>query len=66
MADIRNIRSRPGVRIYLHSFDLADMITQPDVVASMDDDQITNILFAYAEEQQKRGKEAKYEDTLPF
>lgn len=43
MADIRNIRTRPGVRIYLHPGDLLDIMTQPEVLASFGSDEITKI-----------------------
>lgn len=46
MADIRNIRTRPGVRIYLHPADIVDMVTQPDVIESLNQDEMTKIIEA--------------------
>lgn len=46
MADIRNQRVRPGVRIYLHPADIADIVTQEEVVGAFTDEEREKIFKA--------------------
>lgn len=54
MADLRNMRSRPGVRIYLHSADIADVVTQPDVMEWFTTEELELIIGKLNEEKEKR------------
>lgn len=56
MADLRNIRPRPGVRITLHPADIADIVTQPDVLICFSDDELEMIEVAVTAEQERRLK----------
>ncbi len=54
MADLRNIRPRPGVRITLHPADIAEIVTQPDVLICFSDDELEMIDAAIVAEQERR------------
>ncbi len=54
MAELRNIRPRPGVRITLHPADIAEIVTQPDVLICFSDDELEMIDAAIAAEQERR------------
>jgi hypothetical protein len=54
MSDIRFVRNRPGVRIYLHPADLVDMVTQPEVLASFGSDEIRKIIESLSMEENLR------------
>lgn len=47
MADILNIRPRPGVRINLHPSDIAGIVKQPEVIASFTQGELTEIVEAF-------------------
>jgi len=53
MADIRNIRSRPGVRIYLAPCDIVDILTQDEVVLSFNEEDRQKIYNALFKDQHK-------------
>lgn len=44
MADIYNVRTRPGVRIHLHPADIASVLKQPDVVAAFTNEEMKQII----------------------
>ncbi len=54
MAQLRNIRPRPGARITLHAADIADIVTQPDVLICFSDDELEMIEAAIVAEQERR------------
>ncbi len=54
MAELRNIRPRPGVRITLHPADIAEIVTQPDVLICLSDDELEMIDAAIVAEQERR------------
>ena len=54
MADIRYPRERPNVRIYLHSADIRDMMTQEGVLHHLSTEQLNQIATAIAIEMNYR------------
>ena len=54
MTDIRIVRTRPGVRIYLNQEDLTDIMTQDDVVKSFNSEELKKIVFTLSTELQDR------------
>lgn len=59
MPDLRNIRSRPGVRIQLHPADIADVMQQQDVVQSFNDQELLLIIETLKAEVVYRQNERK-------
>lgn len=62
MPDLRNIRSRPGVRIQLHPADIADVMQQQDVVQSFNDQELLLIIETLQAEVVYRQNERKEND----
>ena len=46
MADLINIRSRPGVRINLHPADIVNIVKQADVLASFTEGELSELTDA--------------------
>lgn len=59
MPDLRNIRSRPGVRINLHPADIADIMQQQDVVQSFNEQELMIIIETLQAEITHRNGENK-------
>jgi hypothetical protein len=59
MPDVRFVRPRPGVRIYLAPADIVEMITQPDVLSSLNEEELSKISFVAEAELQNRSVETK-------
>lgn len=55
MADIVLVRSRPGVRIYLHIQDIVEIMYQQDVLMAMSEREIGQIIEALNAELNTRG-----------
>lgn len=62
MADIRNQRPRPGVRIYLHPNDIANIVMQKDVLETLSSDELEQVLFS-VELEMKLRKPKEIEDA---
>lgn len=60
MSDIRCVRTRPGVRIYLHPADLTDVITQDDVVQCLNEEELEKIIFVLSAELQGRNENEQH------
>lgn len=54
MADLRNIRTRPGVRINIHPADITDIMTQTDVLGSLSNEELDKISEALTMERNIR------------
>lgn len=44
MAEIFNVRPRPGVRINLHAQDIRDIVKQPEVLASFTEGELQELI----------------------
>lgn len=59
MPDLRNIRTRPGVRIQLHPADMAEIVQQSDVVQCFNDQELLSIIETLQTEVECRQNERK-------
>jgi hypothetical protein len=64
MADLKNIRSRPGVRIQLHPSDIVSIMLQQDVLQEFTEGEILDMLeMLHAEINYRQNGRKKNADT---
>jgi hypothetical protein len=56
MADIVLVRSKPGVRIYLHIQDIVDIAQQQDILMAMTTPEIEQLIEVFKAELSTRGE----------